>query len=225
MPKKVEDLQIGATYGSWKIIAEVCCYREKYYKCCCECGTEGLVAKSSLRLGKSKSCGKGVCKTLSITHGKTNSPLYSVWCGIRSRVKNPVGNNSCYVNVPLCEEWNTFDNFYAWAITSGYEAGLSIDRKDGNLGYCPENCRWTDPVVQSQNRKGHQNAEIPLKGVYRSKPRNGELLYANTGKAPYYFIVIYKGKRHQKWGFSSPEEAYKARCKFIAENYADKVMP
>ena len=46
-------------------------------------------------------------------------------------------------------------NFAKWADENGFESGknLSIERKDVNGNYCPENCIWIDRKYQSRNRR------------------------------------------------------------------------
>ena len=173
-----------------------------------------------LSLGKSTDCNKGKRKSKARTHGMTNTKLYSVWQNIKYRLKNPTGKNSCYAGIELYPDWEDFKSFSSWALANGYKEGLTIDRIDSSIGYRPDNCRWTDLLVQSQNRRKHNSKELDLpKGIYKRKPRNGEIKYKGTGKAPYYWIVIYNGKRHQRSGFTTPEEAYQDRCQFIKENY------
>lgn len=217
MAKITPDLVIGTKYGDWTIIESRPRTKEKYYLVKCKCGLEKEVSKSNLANGKSKSCNKGSCKKSMSIHGLTGSRLYSIWCGIKNRLKNPTGANSCYVGITLCEEWNDFQVFHDWAMMNGYTEYLSIDRKDRDGDYTPTNCRWVDNVVQSQNRSKRTSKQLP-KGVYESKPR-GKQKYLGTRKAPYYWIVIYKGLRHQKWGFQTPEEAYDSRKKFIEDNF------
>ena len=61
----------------------------------------------------------------------------------------------------MCEEWlNDFINFYNWSIVNGYNDNLTIDRKNSNDNYCPENCRWVDIVTQNNNTSRNVFVEI-----------------------------------------------------------------
>lgn len=79
-------------------------------------------------------------------------PLYTVWQGIKTRCYNP--NSSHYQwygakGVTVCDEWlNDFQAFYDWAIANGWEKGLTIDRKDNDKSYSPDNCQF---LTKSQN--------------------------------------------------------------------------
>lgn len=43
---------------------------------------------------------------------------------------------------------------------NGYSEDLTIDRKDNDLGYYPENCRWVGYEIQANNRRGNKVEEF-----------------------------------------------------------------
>lgn len=128
--------------------------------CRCDCGNETIVTGSCLRSGNTKSCG---ClnheKRLSVPykHGKTHSKLYYIWTNMKGRCNNK--NDKSYRNyggrgIHVFTDWeDNFIAFYDWAITNGYEEGLSIERIDVNKDYCPDNCKWVSVSEQANNKR------------------------------------------------------------------------
>jgi hypothetical protein len=53
--------------------------------------------------------------------------------------------------INVCEEWYDYKKFYEWANAHGYCEGLTIERKDNNGNYCPENCAWIPQEKQPTN--------------------------------------------------------------------------
>ena len=63
--------------------------------------------------------------------------------------------------IKVCREWlKDFMKFYDWSMSHGYTDKMSIDRIDNDKGYSPDNCRWVDMIVQSNNRRGNKVFEI-----------------------------------------------------------------
>jgi hypothetical protein len=59
--------------------------------------------------------------------------------------------------IKICDEW--LDNpklFEEWALNTGYQNGLTIDRIDSDKNYCPENCRWIT-LEENSRRAGKVN--------------------------------------------------------------------
>ena len=70
-------------------------------------------------------------------------------------------NNYGGRGITVCEEWMDFTNFLKDMGEKPY--GYSINRKDNNLGYCPENCTWSSPKEQANNKRN--NVFIQINGV------------------------------------------------------------
>ena len=42
--------------------------------------------------------------------------------------------------ISVCEEWHDIEAFEKWTEQSGFQSGLTLERKNVNGDYCPENC-------------------------------------------------------------------------------------
>lgn len=147
--------------------------KHTFWKCKCECGNEIITSSNHLLTGHTRSCGcshKELTgeKNPSYKHGKRNSRLYTIWAGMKSRCLNKENNK--YKNyggrgIKLCDEWtdkeNGFINFYNWAINNGYNEKLTLDRRNVNGDYCPENCRWLTLQEQNWNKINTIKDNIP----------------------------------------------------------------
>lgn len=82
--------------------------------------------------------------------------LHSVWYSMKRRCIDKNYTGYAFTGgrgITYTNEWETFKPFYEWAISSGYEKGLTIARKDINGNYTPDNCKWIPRKWQSRNRR------------------------------------------------------------------------
>lgn len=158
MPK-TEDLT-GRTFGRLTVLGPTSDPRPgNWWKCSCTCGAEKVAPGHNLRNGKCQSCG---CRSREMTgnrarsHGHSKTKLYGVWKSMRNRCQKPsVSTYGLYGGrgISVCAEWETFATFKGWADGAGYAAGLTIERKDNDGDYCPDNCCWISQREQSHNTR------------------------------------------------------------------------
>lgn len=135
------------------------------WKCKCDCGNFCYVTTQELRKGDTVSCGCYASeqkKIRSIIHGQRYSRPYKIWSDMKARCFNPKENG--YHNyggrgITVCDEWLVYQNFESWAIETGYEKGLTIERIDFNNEYCPENCKWATWKEQQNNKRNNKYLE------------------------------------------------------------------
>lgn len=122
-------------------------------------------------------------------HGLRYSKLYPVWNVMNQRCSNP--NNKRYKDygargITVCDEWkNSFQAFYDWAITNGYDENAkrgkyTIDRINTNGNYEPENCRIVNNKIQANNKRN--NIIIEYRGIKKTLHQWCEYLDLNYKK-------------------------------------------
>lgn len=140
-------------------------------------------------------------------HGMSkNNKTYDVWHGMRSR---------CYIKgdaqyhhyggrgIKVCERWSNFANFLE--DMGERPEGMSLDRKDNDGDYSPENCRWSTQTTQIHNQRLSRRNKSGVKGVHWDKSRSKwlvQIAFRETGKK---MVTKHLGR------FDSLEEATNVR--------------
>lgn len=176
--------------------------RRIMWRCKCDCGKETVVRGDHLRSGRIRSCGCFLSDTAKDTrsiHNESKTHLYGVWSAMKHRCNNP--NATHYEDyggrgISVCDEWRSdYTAFRNWALLTGYQEGLTIDRIDNNGNYCPENCRWVTSVAQANNRRS--NIMVTFNGETHNLKQWSDIL------------GIRYGKLHQRFAAGwTPEKAF-----------------
>jgi hypothetical protein len=134
-----------------------------YWLCRCECGNEIEVSGGNLVYGSVKSCGclrreNNTEKARQFswklkTHGLSYYPLFSAWYGMMRRCYNKKDKKFSWYGgkgITVCERWHDPQKFID--DMGDRPEGMTLDRKNSDLGYFPENCRWATQRTQHNNR-------------------------------------------------------------------------
>lgn len=129
------------------------------YECLCDCGNICYRPTHSLTNKKFHSCG---CQTMKYKNSKeyhrmTNTRIYHIYYGMKTRCYNPQDKNDrkyyAEKGIKVCQEWlDSFLVFYEWSMKNGYNDNMTIDRIDSSKDYCSENCRWITMRENLQNK-------------------------------------------------------------------------
>lgn len=155
----------GSKFGRLKVIERVFKYpNTTSWMCLCDCGVYSIVNGGHLKSGRIKSCG---CLNREITsdmmkgndygkvHGLGNHPLRAIRKAMLHRCyneKNRFFKNYGGRGITVCDEWKgSLQEFVKWALDNGWIKGLSIDRRDNEGNYTPENCHWI--TISENSRK------------------------------------------------------------------------
>lgn len=147
--------------------------------CQCDCGKKISAFSSNLVMGYTKSCGCYGAQRRSeshTTHGGYNDPekkgtLLS-WKSMMVRCYYK-RNNRYHLyggrGITVCDRWKQFENF--WTDMGRRPEGMSLDRKDNNENYTPQNCRWASHRQQQNNRRN--NVLLEFQGESKTAPEWG----------------------------------------------------
>lgn len=151
---------------------------------------------------------------------KNPHKLYSTWQGMLGRCRNP--KNPQYKDyggrgISVCERWKTsFQNFVN--DMGERPEGHSLDRKNNDLGYSPDNCRWATKKTQQRNQTvtrkvlidGTLHIAADLSESYGIKT---DTIIERASKGMCFDDVVSKTKHHNLSGLSLGGKANGARQK------------
>jgi hypothetical protein len=170
---------IGQTFNQLTVLSRtVNTGTRATYICRCSCGKTTTVTGTSLRSGKTKSCGclrAQNMRKVATKHGNSEHPLYARWLNMHNRCYDPTHNRYRWYGgrgITVCERWHDF-KLYLEDVLSTYKPGLTLDRVDNDGPYDPDNFRWASHRTQARNRPACVVTEDEILGMQR--------MYLETG--------------------------------------------
>ena len=152
-----KNIPIGTRFGMLVVIGDGDKFIAKCGKsyrgllCQCDCGTIKNIRVNHLLRGAIKSCGCPRPRRV-----VNNKKLHNQW---RAMIWRCTGDNTIDFKrykgrgITVCDEWrHSYNNFVNWALSSGWENGLMLDRIDNDGNYTPDNCRFVEPWLSVANR-------------------------------------------------------------------------
>ena len=94
--------------------------------------------------------------------------LRSIWSSMKTRCSNK--NRADYQRyggrgIVVCNRWLKVDNFIE-DMSSQYKVGLTLERKNNDAGYSPNNCFWATRKEQANNTR--RNRKITWNGMTKT---------------------------------------------------------
>ena len=94
--------------------------------------------------------------TRTACHGLSHLKLYKRWLNMFNRCYDPTAANYEHYGgrgIRVCDEWTDYSIFY-WHMGEVPD-DMELDRVDNDGDYCPENCRWVTPAINTCNRRSY----------------------------------------------------------------------
>lgn len=182
MAKLLNPKVFGEGYGKITVLfkAEKDNSGRWLYWCLCECGTP--VKLRDDRLNR-KRCGNLSCGCSShahlITHNLSKHELYGTYIQMVRRCTSPTSISYPDYGgrgIVVCDRWlePNGDGLRNFIEDMGQRPeGFSLERKDNDGPYCPDNCTWTDRSSQNRNRRKIKNCTSSYKGVSSNHGKYG----------------------------------------------------
>ncbi len=160
--KNLEGMRFGRL-----VVLKLDKIREKHggarWLCKCDCGKHKVIRARCLVEKMTRSCGclQNEDRRLLRKGPATQSPTYRSWRAMLARCTNPnMKDAKNYVGrgIVVCDRWTMGENgihpFYCFVEDMGERPfGRTLDRKNNNENYNPDNCRWATRKQQGRNKR------------------------------------------------------------------------
>jgi len=136
----------------------------------------------------------------SVTHGLSKTPAYGAWRRMMNRCYSPRDISHKHYGkrgISVCARWHNLHNFIEDMGQPGLK--LTLERKNNNGNYEPNNCRWAYHQEQQQNKTDTKLNPMAVK-VIRYLALAG-VKQAKIAKAYHIDVSLVSRVKHKKyWG-------------------------
>lgn len=175
----MQNLRKDQRFGKIVLLGEKKKIGKRYYqKVKCDCGNIKYIRDD--RFPKIISCGCEKRNKVNLSSADYEA-LFNVWRNMIHRCYDKKSDRYYTYGargIKVCEEWKeNFRSFAKWAVDNGWEKGISIERKNHDGMYCPENCTFITMAEQARNKTN--NVMLTYKGKTKCVVEWCEILKLN----------------------------------------------